>query len=84
MHLHTNPSYSLTHSLTHSLTRLPKELNKRDHDLLASIEERLEVAKKEDWPTQLFELKRGQVMRIEEAIDVDRQKAVKFDTLKFE
>jgi len=52
--------------------------------MLTSIEERLEVAKNEDWPTQLFELKRGQVMKIEEKIDVDRQKALKYDTLKFE
>ncbi len=52
--------------------------------MLTTIEERLEVAKKEDWPTQLFELKRGQVMKIEEAIDVDRQKALKYETLKFE
>jgi len=64
--------------------RMMNNLNERDADFLNTLDEKLEVARKEDWPKQAFDLKRGQVEKIEEKIGADRAKADKFFTMKWE
>ena len=59
-------------------------IRQRDLDESESLDNKLTQARRHNWPLKMMEVKRGQVGTIEEAVQVKRDKANLFFSLKYE
>jgi len=56
----------------------------RDLSESVELDKKLTVARKENWGLQEMQMKRGQLQVLEDAIQVDRDQAARFDSIKFQ
>ncbi len=63
--------------------RVMQQLNIRDSDIMENLDQKIEIARKENWSLQLKELMKGQLYSVEKKIADNRNLAQQFDTMKF-
>lgn len=63
--------------------KIMEKINDRDKEMLETLDSRLDVARKSNWPLQLQKAKREGINSIEDNLTSQHQKAEKFYSIKF-
>jgi hypothetical protein len=58
-------------------------INERDSDILDGLDEKVNLARKNDFPTKLNAAKRSKIFEIEDNLAEGRKTAARYATLKF-
>ena len=64
--------------------KIMEKINERDAEMLRNLDYRHEQAVKQDWPGQLIQIKRNQLIDAEDKVQQDRDLVSRFKNLKFE
>jgi hypothetical protein len=60
-----------------------EKINKRDEEFLTKLDTEVEIARKEEWPRRAKEVKRSQLLELEDELDEARAVAARYKDLKF-
>ena len=60
-----------------------EKINKRDEEFLLKLDTEVEIARQEEWPRRAKEVKRSQLLELEDELDAAREVAARYKDLKF-